>query len=138
MLLVVSDVERAGSAPVSPQVYKHVLLKGAQAGSVLGAASVVPSLAADAYQKGAASLNAESAATMAAARAGTGLTYGLAAMSVLGAVRLLNMDTEGAQDRAYRMHYNGNAHPLALVMGGDKQQQQQAWRSIAVQIRKTA
>eukprot|EP00873_Tetraselmis_striata_P028750 jgi/Tetstr1/449014/TSEL_036239.t1 len=87
-------------------VWSHVLVKGAQAGSFLGAASTAPSLALQAYRSGASALTLQGAVSMARGRAGAGLAYGLAATSVLGAAKVLSMDTDGAQDRAYRLHYN--------------------------------
>jgi hypothetical protein len=86
-------------------------MKGAQAGSVLGAASVAPSMALAAYKSAEQAMTARQAVELAAKRSSVGLTYGLAAMSVVGAVRLVNVDTEGAQDRAYRLHYNGKFLP---------------------------
>mmetsp|Transcript_3904 Transcript_3904/g.11061 ORF Transcript_3904/g.11061 Transcript_3904/m.11061 type:complete len:157 (+) Transcript_3904:281-751(+) len=87
-------------------LFKHVAMKGAQAGSVLGVASVAPSLLYTAYRQGSGAVTADAAFTMAATRAGTGLTYGLAAMSVAAALKVMNTDKDGLQDRAYRLHYN--------------------------------
>ena len=93
-------------------------VKGAQAGSFLGTASAVPSLVYTAYANGPSAVTAESALQMATTRAGTGFTYGLAAISALGAYKVLSLDKDGVQDRAYRLHYNSETppfHPVNLL-----------------------
>uniref|UniRef100_A0A061SFB9 Uncharacterized protein n=1 Tax=Tetraselmis sp. GSL018 TaxID=582737 RepID=A0A061SFB9_9CHLO len=87
-------------------LYRHIATKGAQAGSVLGAASVLPTLAYKAYSAGSGSITGPEVLQLLTQRSAAGCQYGFAAVSVLGAIRILSIDKEGVQDRAYRLHYN--------------------------------
>eukprot|EP00951_Prasinocladus_malaysianus_P013540 scaffold102481_cov43-Prasinocladus_malaysianus.AAC.1 len=86
------------------QLFSHIAVKGAQAGSIIGAASVAPSLAIAAYKGG--SIKPKLALDMLTNRSARGLAVGLVAVSALGAARVASLDTDGIQDRAYRLHYN--------------------------------
>ena len=95
-----------------PQLFKHIAVKGAQAGSVIGAGTAGTSILYNMYKTG----KAGPAMDIALTRTGTGFAYGLAAVSVLGAARMMQLDADGIQDRAYRLHYNGPSVPLPLLI----------------------
>ena len=99
-----------------PQLFTHIAVKGAQTGSVLGAGAAGTSILYNIYKTG----QTGPAMDIALTRTGTGFAYGLAAVSVLGAARMMQLDADGIQDRAYRLHYNGPPpfpiiHRMSLV-----------------------
>ncbi|PNH11996.1 hypothetical protein TSOC_001126 [Tetrabaena socialis] len=89
--------------PASPAAYVmwHILEKGFQAGSIIGVAAVVPTLFL--WRK-----VREPAALLRAM--GYSSLVGVAATGTLGAVKFLQIDQAGFEDRAYRLHYNAGQH----------------------------
>jgi Protein of unknown function (DUF1757) len=90
----------------------HIIEKGFQAGSLIGAAVVVP-LAARKYSKAHAGSLAGAGPLLMRAMASSAL-WGTAISSLIGGARVVQLSnsltpeefSDGMQDRAYRLHYN--------------------------------
>lgn len=84
-------------------LWAHILQKGYQGGSVLGAGAVVPALAA--WQVLKEKQERPDLLKLAQGAAFTTLAA-LGATFVVGSLKLIQMDRAGMEDRVYRLHYN--------------------------------
>ncbi|CAD7705166.1 unnamed protein product [Ostreobium quekettii] len=81
----------------------HALQKGFQAGAVVGAAAVLPTLAFLAYRKTGSPAMEPGVVMEALGKSGL-MGTGLSGILVSG--KMIGMDREGLEDRVYRLHYN--------------------------------
>jgi len=84
------------------KLWGHIMQKGWQAGSVVGSLGVGPGMGAYAtfVKKG------QFDVLQLTEGAAYGVLGGLALTGVVGALKILQMDREGIEDRVYRLHYN--------------------------------
>eukprot|EP00882_Tetradesmus_deserticola_P005804 GHRQ01006111.1.p1 GENE.GHRQ01006111.1~~GHRQ01006111.1.p1 ORF type:complete len:160 (+),score=40.05 GHRQ01006111.1:417-896(+) len=83
-------------------LYVHILQKGFQLGSVLGVGAVAPARAAYTSLW----LKQPVDPSLLARTAGATTLGAFTLVAVAGAVRVSNIDQDGLEDRAYRLHYN--------------------------------
>lgn len=99
------------------RLMRHVLIKGFQAGSVVGIATVLPLLAFR-RRRQAGSLASGAVPSLLSAM-GTSAVVGVALSGALGAAKVAALPAEeraeGLQDRAYRLHYHQSQNRVDLL-----------------------